>query len=1121
MKRSTHRKHGQERRARRRNEARARARFAPWSTCLEDRTLLSISIVDVSLLEGNSGPVQVQGSFESSSETDYYQFQATAGRTLLFDATTANAPGSWFLYGPDGTHLAGAGLRSDFEGLLPWTGTYTLAVAGPGGTLAEPNYSFRIFDVTPPEVALGSNFGAVQSGTLAAGQSRTIEYPASAGQLVYFDNLRPGSGAAVQLIDPAGNAVYSISSALTTSDPSSAPVVLRMSGTYQVRITGTGDYKFRILALPQAAPSLSLGQVVQGGVPDFETDFYKFDGAIGQRLIYDGQGTSDSTYVYLIDPTGDVVWLSGNDARGDSTLFPLAETGTYLLGVQGRKAGASDYKFRLIDVAAAPTVAYAVGTTQSGTLNPTKEVDTYRFSLAAGQRVYLDNLGGAGDTFGAQWKIYDEAGRWQGDYLYPGASGGSGDGEFVAPRAGTYYLAIEGQGGAAAFSYSFRIHATADSEAALTLGTLKSGSISAPGEQDAYTFEGSPGQRLYLDGRAAAAGFRAALYGPAGATVLGFADLQGDRGPVTLAQAGTYRLVVDGSGDATGAYSFRLSDLDQAPTVAYAVGTRRDGTLNPTNEVDTYSFSLAAGQRAYLDNLGGAGDTFGAQWDVYGPDGRRLAGDYLYPGGGGSGDGEFDAPAAGTYYLAVAGRGGAAAFSYSFRIHATADSEAALTLGATASGSISAPGEQDAYTFEGSPGQRLYLDGRAAAAGIRAALYGPAGATVLGFADLQGDRGPVTLAQAGTYRLVVDGSGDATGAYSFRLSDLDQAVAYTAGTDRSGTLTPGRATDLYKFTAAAGQTIALDLQALTGGDVSFGAQWTLYGPSGRQLAGNWWYNGTSDTSVLAPETGTYYLAIQGGSDAASIGYAFKATVSGTGSAPTDNFGAVRSGTLAAGQVVTSTFSAAAGTRVYFDSQDRGNDPLYATLTDPDGLVFYTAYIDSSDYGPLALPKGGTYTLTIRGSNATSTGSYRFRLLNLAADSTPLTLGAATSGTTPNQEADFYRFTGAPGQRLLFDSLATGSELTYYTLFNPDGSSVSSGWAYNDDGPFTLTQAGEYYLRLDPQSATATDYAFRLIDVAAAPAMALGLDEARSATLDPGRSAHVYRFDGAAGQRVFV
>src|SRR5947207_8324215 len=56
------------------------------------------------------------------------------------------------------------------------------------------------------------------------------------------------------------------------------------------------------------------------------------------------------------------------------------------------------------------------------------------------------------------------------------------------------------------------------------------------------------------------------------------------------------------------------------------------------------------------------------------------------------------------------------------------------------------------------------------------------------------------------------GVGDATGAYQFRLLDLASATALTPGTPVNGTLDPATETDLYRFTAAAGDQFFFDVQ---------------------------------------------------------------------------------------------------------------------------------------------------------------------------------------------------------------------------------------------------------------------------------------------------------------------
>ena len=115
---------------------------------------------------------------------------------------------------------------------------------------------------------------------------------------------------------------------------------------------------------------------------------------------------------------------------------------------------------------------------------------------------------------------------------------------------------------------------------------------------------------------------------------------------------------------------------------------------------------------------------------------------------------------------------------------------------------------------------------------------------------------PVLNLIAGNYTLMVDGTVDHTGSYSFRLSDLASATPITPGTPVSGTLNPGNATNLYKFNANAGDLFYFDQQSLSGGNT----YWRLIDPYGQQV----WFNSFSDvdTQTLA-FTGTYTLLVEG------------------------------------------------------------------------------------------------------------------------------------------------------------------------------------------------------------------------------------------------------------------
>src|SRR5262249_6089221 len=147
-----------------------------------------------------------------------------------------------------------------------------------------------------------------------------------------------------------------------------------------------------------------------------------------------------------------------------------------------------------------------------------------------------------------------------------------------------------------------------------------------------------------------------------------------------------------------------------------------------------------------------------------------------------------------------------------------------------------------------------------------------------------------------------------------------------------------------------------------------------------------------DFEASLPANGTYSLVLDSASTTA-INYSFRVfditdpTVAASG-LPLD-----LNGTITAGEVETFTFTAPAGQRIYFDSQDGDSDQISIGIVSPSNTSIVNTNLAPADPGTFLLTESGTYTVRIQGNSPTSTGDYRFRLLALPADATALTLGA--------------------------------------------------------------------------------------------------------------------------------
>ncbi|NEO00339.1 MAG: hypothetical protein F6K50_34260, partial [Moorea sp. SIO3I7] len=122
----------------------------------------------------------------------------------------------------------------------------------------------------------------------------------------------------------------------------------------------------------------------------------------------------------------------------------------------------------------------------------------------------------------------------------------SGNREITLPGDGEYILAIEGFSGEQTLNYSFQVVTPETITTPFTLGETISSTISEPGEQDTFTFSGTPGQRLYFDGLSGNFNIDIRVISPSGQQVL-FDDTDDNSQPFSLQETGTYQLIVDHS----------------------------------------------------------------------------------------------------------------------------------------------------------------------------------------------------------------------------------------------------------------------------------------------------------------------------------------------------------------------------------------------------------------------------------------------------------------------------------------------------------------------------------------------------------------------------------------------
>jgi hypothetical protein len=1045
-------------------------------------------ILDLAAVEEMDLHVPVAGRLDPGSQTQAYQFHGTAGQRMRFDSLAASASAAeWSLLAPFDLILLSSDIGSDLGAItLPVTGTYWILVQGLASNTQSLDYEVQATLITEPS-GVPAGFGTIHTGTIEHGETNTFHYTAPAGTTVFFDSLGGESSWLIADLSGPDGALVS----WTWAWDDGRPVTLPLSGSYTLELRPyeashpVGSYAFRLLDLNSSAVRLEADAVAEGFLePATTTDVYQFGGFPGQRFYLDFiEMLPFTVQVELVAPSGQTIagpWWGSVLGEG---LFTLTEPGRHLLFVRNSTALPAEYRLRILDLNEAPTAVLAFDTPVHGLLERGWQTDLFRFDGWAGQRLFFDSQTSVTD---AAWIVYTpDSYAWLVRNL-------ANDFELILPETGTYALAVV-SGVEHPVPYAFELVSAQTTSQPLFLGPVTEGTLSSRGEQLRFDFHGSVGQRLFFDRiHSNFPELYSGLLAPDGLFLFQQPSVDVDYGPFTLSLDGTYTLVVGGNTGESGTVRFRLIDLDQPPVMQLALEQTVSGTLDPGSATDLYLLDGETDQRLVIQSLDRSSP---GSWTLYVP------ANYTYASGTLSQSAVVDVSWPGTRVLAITSSS-TEPVSYGFVLRSPAVTTAPISLGAMIEGTLADPGGEHRYSFKGEAGMLLYFDAQGHdPTPSRLVLLDPENDVAFSH-DAALDGGPIRLFMSGTYTVVIAAWGDEIANYRFRILDMSAAVELAG--ELAGELNPPHATEIARFEGRAGQRVLLEQLA----DTSDGAMWRVLAPSGQVLE-------QADISASMPECfltedATYYVVIEGFSEGTEpIAYRIRRTVSDpTGVA--SGFGVLQSGTIAFAETHVFNYVAPAGLLVYFDSMAPGA-PLEIQFRSAAGTVVFEGSA-TTDYGPWRLPDSGPYTLAIRGQDPAATGDYRFRLLDLAVDSTPVDMGATIDAWLGDPfETRIFRFDGHVGQVSYYDTLTTSGSFNVRLLgLTPGGGTWIHRSPFHDHGPMLLPLPGTYYLLFNSDQEDPVDMSFRLLDTVTPSTVPLAVGELRTGTLNPGGSTQIYR-----------
>ena len=398
-------------------------------------------------------------------------------------------------------------------------------------------------------------------------------------------------------------------------------------------------------------------------------------------------------------------------------------------------------------------------------------------------------------------------------------------------------------------------------------GSPVSISTSAPGQNARVTLGGTAGQRISVNVTNATFPFALLSILKPDGSALGNNRFIGPGttflDTTSLPTAGTYTIAVDPNGASTGTATLQVYDVPPdaggpitpggAPVTMATTVPGQNGRL---------TFAGTAGQRVSLKISNVTYSAATAQ--LLDPSGNAVGGSVLFGTGGGFVD-TRTLPSTGTYSLTVDPPNmttGQATFTV---YNVPPDVTGTITPDSGFVASISTPGQNASYTFDGTVGQRISLKvGPSTMSMGYVSITGPGGVQVVSrtlFSSFETFVDARALPATGTYTVSVDPYNDATGFAMVTLynvpADASASLAVGGPAQPISITTPGQ-NGRVTFAGQAGRPVTISLTNITI-SISFVS---ILRPDGTQLVTNQLVGAFPKTITATPTVdGTYTIVI--------------------------------------------------------------------------------------------------------------------------------------------------------------------------------------------------------------------------------------------------------------------